>query len=151
MIVSDATTLIILSDLGRLDLLENLFDKIYLPEAVHRELTFQGDPALPDRFEIATPKKSELLATLKHLLDPGESEAIALAKERNLPLIIDEKKGRKIARSLDLKIIGLLGVIYLNVKRGHLDPKGAEAFIDSAMDHGYRISSALVEEMLQSL
>ena len=151
MIVSDATTLIILSDLGRLDLLENLFDKIYLPEAVHRELTFQGDPALPDCFEIATPKESELLTTLKHLLDPGESEAIALAKECNLPLIIDEKKGRKIARSLDLKIIGLLGVIYLNVKQGHLDQKGAETFIDSAMDHGYRISSSLVEEMLQSL
>ena len=151
MIVSDATALIVLFDLERVDLLENLFEKIYLPEAVHRELTFQGAPELSDHFEIVAPKESELLATLKHLLDPGESEAIALAKERNLPLIIDEKKGRKIARSLDLKIIGLLGVIYLNVKRGHLDRKEAEEFIESAMDHGYRISSALVEEMLQSL
>ena len=151
MIVSDATTLIILFDLERIDLLESLFEKIYLPEEVHRELTFPGDPALPDCFEIVTPKECELLATMKHLLDPGESEAIALAKERNLPLIIDEKKGRKIARSLDLKIIGLLGVVYLNVKRGHLDRKGAEEFIESAIDHGYRISSTLVEEMLQSL
>ena len=151
MIVSDATALIVLFDLERVDLLENLFEKIYLSEEVHRELTVRGDPELSARFEIVAPKESELLATLKHLLDPGESEAIALAKERNLPLIIDEKKGRKIARSLDLKIIGLLGVIYLNVKRGHLDRKEAEEFIESAMDHGYRISSALVEEMLQSL
>lgn len=106
---------------------------------------------MSDCFEIAAPKECELLGTLKHLLDSGESEAIALAKEQNLPLIIDEKKGRKIARNLDLKIIGLLGVIYLNVKRGYLDRKGAEEFIESAMDHGYRISRALVDEVLRSL
>jgi predicted nucleic acid-binding protein len=42
-----------------------------------------------------------------------QSEAIALALELNRALIIDEKKGRKIALHQGIKIIGLLGIVYL--------------------------------------
>jgi len=35
-----------------------------------------------------------------------------------MSLIIDEKKARKMAKNFDIKIIGLLGIIYLNAKRG---------------------------------
>ena len=151
MIVSDSTTLIILSDLKRLDLLENLFKKVYIPSSVYKEVNVYGTFHLGDFIEIIEVSNSKLLESLKRLLDLGESEAIALAKERNLPLIIDEKKGRKIALNLDLKILGLLGIIYLNIKREFLTKQEAEEFLQQAVKNGYRISKKLIEEMLQSL
>ena len=42
-IVSDTTTLIILGKLGRYDLLENLFSKIYIPQEVMREISIKSD------------------------------------------------------------------------------------------------------------
>lgn len=150
-VVSDSTTLIILSDLHKLIYLTNLFDKIILPNAVFKEINYKKTPVLPDGFEVVDCVKDELFETLCQLLDSGESEAIALAKERNLPLVIDEKKGRKIAKNMELKIIGLLGVLYLNIKKGFLSQEQAEEFLQQAKENGYRISQKLIDEMFESL
>lgn len=148
MIVSDSTTLIILLDLDRIDLLSNLFPKIIIPKAVYREITFKSPIKQTNFIEIKQAKESELLNTLNMLLDQGESEAIALALELKLKLIIDEKKGRKIAMNQGIEIIGLLGVIYLNIIKGFLSIAQAEAFLTSAINHGYRINQKLVNDML---
>jgi predicted nucleic acid-binding protein len=94
---------------------------------------------------------SETLDVLKNVLDLGESEAIALALELALPLIIDEKKGRKIAMREGIKIIGLLGIVYLNIKKGNISEKEAKDFLEDAIAHGYRISTCLIDEMFSSL
>jgi len=45
-------------------------------------------------------------------LDSGESEAIVLAKELDADfLLMDEIKGRKIAKEFQIKTIGLIGVL----------------------------------------
>lgn len=85
---------------------------------------------------------------MKSLLDLGESEAIVLALELESKLIIDEKKGRKIAMRQGLEIIGLLGIIYLNIKKGFISKEEAKAFLEDALVHGYRISKNLIEKML---
>ncbi len=85
------------------------------------------------------------------LLDLGESEAIALAKEKNLSIIVDEKRGRKIAKGMGLKVIGLLGVVYLNVKKGFLSKNEAISFLDDAINHGYRISQKMIDDVLGEL
>ncbi len=148
MIVSDSTTLIILLDLDRIDLLSNLFPKIIIPKAVYREITFKRPIKQTNFIEVKQPKDSELLDTLNMLLDQGESEAIALALELKLKLIIDEKKGRKIAMNQGIEIIGLLGIIYLNIVKGFLNIPQAEEFLVSAISHGYRINQKLVNDML---
>jgi predicted nucleic acid-binding protein len=94
---------------------------------------------------------SDMLDVLKSVLDLGESEAIALALELALPLIIDEKKGRKIALREGIKIIGLLGIVYLNIKKETISEKEAKEFLDNAVDNGYRISIHLIDEMFASL
>ncbi len=151
MIISDSTSLIILFDLERVELLSNLFAKIYIPDAVYEEINFKEVITLPSFIEIVKVENSELLNSLKNLLDIGESEAITLAKEKSLSLIIDEKKGRKIAQTLDVQIIGLLGIIYLNVKKEFLSKKEAEQFLLSAINHGYRINKKLIDDMMESL
>ena len=85
------------------------------------------------------------------MLDLGESEAIALALELNSKLIIDEKKGRKIAMRQGLEIIGLLGIVYLNIKKGFISKEEAKEFLDEALAHGYRISKSLIDEMFRRI
>ena len=150
-VVSDSTTLIILSDLGRLVYLKNIFKHILIPPKVYEEINFKKEFSLPEYMEIIHPKESEQLQELKMLLDDGESEAIALALEKGLPLVIDEKKGRRIAKNLSLDIIGLLGIIYLNIKKGFINVDEAKKFLDKAQVNNYRISHKLIKEMFARL
>jgi len=151
MIVSDSTTLIILFDLDRIELLENLFDMVYITPIVLEEISVKYPLVLPSFMSVKRLKDDELFNSLKMLLDLGESEAIALAKERELSIIIDEKRGRKIAKGMGLKVIGLLGVVYLNVKKGFLSREEAISFLDDAITHGYRISQKMVDDVLEQL
>ncbi|MEA2027350.1 MAG: hypothetical protein U9N49_00020 [Campylobacterota bacterium] len=151
MIVSDSTTLIILLDLDRVALLSNLFTSITIPQAVFDELNHKGDVELPNFITVVQVAPSETLEMLKKLLDRGESEAIALALQRNEKLIVDEKKGRKIAMNQGIEIIGLLGIIYLNIKKGFITQNEAKEFLDDALSHGYRISNRLIEGMFARL
>jgi len=151
MIVSDSTTLIILFDLHRIELLSNLFTKVTIPSAVYDEISAKKTIQLPKFMSVQKPKKSQLLETLKLVLDLGESEAIALALELESKLMIDEKKGRKIAMKQGLEIIGLLGIVYLNIKKGFLEKDEAKGFLDEAINHGYRINQILIDTMFQKL
>jgi len=150
MIISHSTTLIILSDLKKLDLL-TVFEKVFIPQKVYEEVTFKNAIDLPEFIEIIETPENELLSNLRRILDEGESEAITLAVEKNLPLIIDEKKGRKIAKNLGIEIIGLLGIVYLNYKKGNLSKKEIEKFIDNALSNGYRISEKLLKQFFESI
>ena len=151
MVISDSTTLIILFDLDRMELLSNLFSKILIPEAVYREISRKYDIVLPAFMEVVSVQENVTLNLLKQLLDEGESEAIALALERKSKLIIDEKKGRKIALAQGLEIIGLLGIVYLNIRKGFLSRNEAKQFLDEALHHGYRINTKLIETMFASI
>lgn len=150
-IVSDSTTLIILSNLSRFDFLQNLFEIVFVPSAVYQEVVTKKTTSLPNFIKVEEVSNSETLESLLVLLDRGESEAIILAKMKNLPLVIDEKKGRKIALNLNLKIIGLLGIIYLNIKKGFLNKEEAKLFLVEAQKSGYRISQKLIDDMFLSL
>ncbi len=145
--VSDSTTLIILSDLNRWEYLSNIFSIVYISPKVYEEISFKKDFKLPKFVKVMKPKNLSQLQELKMLLDDGESEAITLAIEKRLPLIIDEKKGRKIAKNLSLDIIGLLGIIYLNIKKEYISQDEAKNFLQKAKENNYRISDKLISEM----
>ena len=151
MIISDSTALIILFDLDRIELLENLFEVVYITPIILEEISIKYPVVLPSFMQVEVLKDDELFNSLKMLLDLGESEAIALAKEMDLSIIIDEKRGRKIAKGMRLKVIGLLGVVYLNVKKGFLTKDEAISFLDDAVNHGYRISQKMVDDVLGQL
>jgi predicted nucleic acid-binding protein len=112
-VVSDTSPIRAPSHLGLLDVLPTLFGDVRVPPAVERELTavgvtLPGGPA----FRTVAPENLKLVARLVTGLDPGESEAIALAVELDADLLlIDEAKGRAVARSLGLSSRGALGVL----------------------------------------
>lgn len=65
-----------------------------------------------------------------HKLDPGESEAITLAKQTNLNLIIDEKAGRKIAQNSGLTILKAPEQIVIAYQHGIITQQEAENYLD---------------------
>lgn len=101
-----------------------------------------------DWIKVVEIKNQVLYHELRQTLDQGESEAIVLALEINSDfLIIDEAKGRKIARSYGIKIIGLLGILVLAKEEGLIN-KIKPYLEDLKNNIGFRVSENLFEEIL---
>lgn len=104
-IISDTTPLHYLILLEKSDLLEKLFGKIIIPEAVFREMQHEGTPEFvrlwitvaPAWVEIKTPSQINLEKVKE--LGRGETQAIALAIETNADAILmDDRKAIREAR-----------------------------------------------------
>jgi len=145
-VVSDTTALIIFAKSGSLNLLSNLSKNIYIPQAVYDELMVKDDIVKYSikEFEGINLKQVSDLNLLKSIeklkIDKGEVEAITLAKELDLPLIIDEVKGRKIALDQGLKIIGCLGILIENYKQNILSLDKTKYYFELFKNNGLRIS-----------
>lgn len=155
-IISDTSSLIILTKLERLALLEHLFEKVLIPKRVEQALATKEDGVHQlitshPLFEIIECKNTELLELLDDLLDYGESEALVLAKERQLILFIDEKKGGKIAKNMGIQIIGFLGVLLLNYRQGQLSKDEIEAIVHHANNLNFRLSEKLKHDFCEKL
>ena len=90
-VVSDTTPLISFLKIGRMELLERLFGRVLIPQAVYDELTidmrFEQEARQIEKsnfIEVKLVKNPESVSILKRAtgLDQGESEAIVLAYER---------------------------------------------------------------------
>ena len=117
-IIADSSTLITLLDTNNFSLLFELFKEIIVTDEVYSEITQKfyhkekiDAYILSSRLKLIAIEHNEMYEMLRKRLDRGESESIALAKKLELPLIIDERKGRKIAKSLEINIIGFVGIV----------------------------------------
>jgi len=155
LIVADAGPLIGLAIAGRVEILGALFQKVLIPEAVLEEL--QIEASRPGSFALSKAKEEGWLSAenvpentdmtqLTELLDRGEAEAIVLAQSRDARLLIDERKGRAVARSRGMRVIGTGGVLLL-AKREHVIEQVAP-ILDELASHGYRLSDELRRELL---
>lgn len=127
-VVSNTSPITNLVAVGQLDLLRQLYEKVLIPPAVYGELTGSSS-GQPGAIEVQTlawietrPVADRALVTaLQMELDEGEAEALALAKELAADLLLlDERRGRAVASHLDLRFIGLLGVLIEAKQRGCL-------------------------------
>ena len=109
--VSDAGPIIVLFNTSLLWILRELHGEILIPEEVKNELLKkpEGSKIIEESW-IHTKKveKNDLLKLLTNLLDEGEAATISLANEKKSSILLDEKKGRRVAKALDLKIQGTL-------------------------------------------
>ena len=155
-VVSDASPLINLARIDKLDLLPRLYGELHLPEAVWQEVVIQGagQPGAQEIQEASWIKRHAvanrpLVQALEQELDAGEAEAIALALELQAELLLmDERLGREVARHLGLRYIGLIGVL-LEAKRTGLI-SALKPHLDALRDTaGFRVSEALYKRVLQ--
>jgi|SRR5215217_8798173 len=116
-IISDTSCLILLDKIGELHLLQKLFGTIYTTQAVADEFGTN----FPGWIIIQDPQNKTNQRVLETALDKGEASAIALALEQqDCLLIIDELKGRRLARQLGLTLTGTLGVLAAAKRSGHI-------------------------------
>lgn len=142
-IISDTSCLILLDKIQELQLLQKLFKTIIITQIVADEF---GTP-LPEWISIQNPKDKNNVIMLEASLDKGEASAIALALEqKDCLLIIDEVKGRKLARSLGLIITGTLGIIAEAKKAGYIS--SVRTLLEKIKQTNFRLSQELEKEIL---
>jgi predicted nucleic acid-binding protein len=137
-VVSDSSPVVALARIGRLELLPKLYQRVLIPTSVHRELTrpHRRFPLDPDSWPWLTVRAVQDPGRVQELghLDPGEAEAIVLAIEVNADvLLVDERKGRKVAAAMGLRVMGLLGIL-AEAKRGGLIDR-MEPLLDELIEH----------------
>jgi len=146
-VVSDTTPLNYLILIGNIDVLPRLFGKVLIPPAVLRELSHPKTPAavaawtrtLPEWVEVQAPR------TDLHLgLDAGENEAISLAVELGLAILMDEHAGRSVAEQRGVLVLGTLAVLNTADAKGWLE---FEAAVSRLRTTNFRFSEIVLEKV----
>ena len=156
-VVSDTTPIISLMKAGQLELLQKLFGVVYIPEAVYRELTeneaFSEEAKLVRECEflfVEEVDNGKSVAILRNFtgLDAGESEAIILADEKSSDvLLMDEHKGRQVAKKMGITITGTIGILTQAFDEGMRTKEDVERCIEQLKENGIRISEKLYQRL----
>ena len=155
MIISDATVLITLINIDEFDVLKLFIDQVIIPDEVYHEVSRTASAKRYLNHEIdscftqvAQYQDKQLFKDINYILDDGESASVTLALERKLPLIIDEKKGRRFAQQLGVEIIGLVGILRFLYRDGRLSEAETIEIVKKLNDSNFRISPDLLDLIL---
>lgn len=153
-IVSDTSSITNLLQIGLIHILFDLYGEITITPAVRRELyrlpEQEAEIKNIDWIKVKAPSDQALMVNLLEELDLGESESIALAIEEEAEfLIIDEYKGRLVADSYGVRIVGILGVL-IQAKQQKLSP-AIKPCISKLMEIGFRLDDKLIQRVLEGL
>jgi predicted nucleic acid-binding protein len=124
-VISDTSPIYYLVLINGINLLQKLYGRVIIPQAVYEELTAFESPAKVQSWIVQHPRWIEVQSVVGEpdvelsQLDAGECSAIALAEQIRANLVIlDERAARKVAMGRGLKVIGLLGILGASADRG---------------------------------
>jgi len=156
-IVSNSSPIIHLAKIGRLDLLQLLFDIIMIPRAVYMECVVQGG----NRPEVELIKNAKwirvievedtnLVKLLKAQIDEGESETIALALERGADVVLlDDYEAREKGKLFGLQVTGTVGILLKARKEGLI--KNLKKEINKLQLSGFWLRKKFIKEILKTV
>ncbi|HEY3319825.1 MAG TPA: DUF3368 domain-containing protein [Planctomycetota bacterium] len=153
--VVNASPLIVLAKLGRLDLLRGLPASVVVPEPVAAEVLAgpKDDPAraaLESGWGTRVPTPAFPSELLEWGLGAGETAVIAVAREQGgCVAVLDDAQGRMCARSLNVPVRGTLGVLLLAARRG-LVPSLRQA-LENLRAAGLYVDEKIIVAVLKSL
>ncbi len=160
-VVSDTTPMISLMKAGQLELLQKLFGVVYIPGAVYRELTenevLSREVKMVQECEFIYVEEVNNWKSVNILrnftgLDAGESEAIILADEKQSDvLLMDEHKGRQVAKKMGITITGTIGMLAQAFDEGMLTREDVEGCIEWLKESGIRISEKLYQKLREHM
>ena len=160
-VVSDTTPLISLMKASRLELLATLFHEVLIPEAVFSELTanprFQAEADQIRKapyIKVVTVSEQKAVDVLRRSsgLDLGESEAIVFADDQKADvLLMDEAKGRKVAKAMGLYIMGTVGVLLFAFEKNVLTDSEVKKALEQLQQADRRIGDEMIQYALRKL
>jgi uncharacterized protein len=149
-----------LAAVGMLDLLRLQFGEVLVPAAVIDELRLDTD--YPGTSEVRSAMNSGWLRqvnleddrvamALKRELDNGEAEAIALALQLRIEsILMDERDGRSVAKSMGLVPIGVIGVL-VRAKQGG-DITSVKEVLNKLRDEaGFYMADSFLKDILSAV
>ncbi len=155
-VVANSTPLIGLASIGRFELLQQLFEEIYIAQAVYNEVVVAGREEGGAKREVSsavwikTQNVQDRLAVevLLDDMDLGEAETIVLAREMQAEwVLMDEKKGRHKLVQMGMQKIGTIGIL-LKAKQVGLLP-AIRPEIEKLRQQGFSISQSVIDAVLQ--
>jgi predicted nucleic acid-binding protein len=148
-VVSDTSAITSLIQIGREQLLAQLFSRVIIPAAVQAEL-LAFHPYLPAFIEVVGISNLAAVESLLKQVDRGEAEAIVLTEELAPDfLLVDEIAARELAVARGIRVIGLMGV-FLEAKRRGFVTKVGDIITDLEQIAGFRLAPALKKRVLQA-
>lgn len=151
-VVVNSTPLIVLCGIGRLSILQKMYQEIWIPEAVYREVTAKEDSACAQIKAAGTWIRVEKIRDhaekkmYKAKLHDGEVEVMILAQEQRADLVIlDDNAAKKTARYLGLTVTGTLGVLLKAKRQGVIEEIGP--LLSEMRQNGFYVG-AIVENMV---
>jgi hypothetical protein len=103
-----------------------MYGTIMILTAVYHEIVVRGcgqpgsaEVQVAPWISVQRVESTEAIVQMNLRLNPGEAEAITLAKEQQADLLlIDERQGRQVAATLQLPFTGVLGVLLAAKQHG---------------------------------
>ncbi len=157
LVIADTGPLIAIAIMELFPVLNELFGQVIVPRAVVHECLHDLSKSQSKiilqaiKHKCINEKKvknTEYCRLLGQILDPGEAEAITLAKELNATALIDEKAGRKVANREGLVCIGSLYVL-IKAKQAGLIQSVAPR-LNRLIEHGYYLDQKLIDTVLEA-
>jgi len=153
--ICDSSVLIGLAKIAKLELLKEIFDVLYVPEAVFNEVVTKGKgksgvkEVSEAKWIYKRPVKDRrTVEMLTAEMGLGEAEVLVLGKELKADwLIIDDERARTAAIAAGFQVIGLAGILLL-AKQRKLTPS-VKPLLDELQDKNFRLSKLIYNEVLK--
>jgi predicted nucleic acid-binding protein len=152
-IVSNTGPLLGLSRIGQLGLVIRMFPEVIIPREVMEELLLTPHADVDELRQqllgyTVSMTSSQADPLLLAQLDPGEAAVISLASQRGLPVLMDERKGRRVASLIyQLPVIGTGGLLVAAKRRGLI--RAVRPMLEQMQAGGYFLGPSLVAECLR--
>ena len=125
LVVADTSPLNYLVRIGAIEILSHFFDQVVIPGTVLTELLHPATPSAVRQWATKLPEWAVMRtakATTPLDLDPGETEAIALALElQSFAILLDDGSARAKARALGVPVTGTIGLLERAAAAGLID------------------------------
>lgn len=154
LVVADTSPINYLVLIDAIEVLPKLFERIFIPVAIHAELMDTEAPEqvrawarqAPEWVEVRPNPESDTNSPAERALDQGERAAIALARALKADLILmDDRAGVAVAQQHGLAVTGTLGVLELAARRGLIDVPSALTRLKAT---NFRYPPAIMDALL---
>jgi predicted nucleic acid-binding protein len=145
-----------LTEANKLELLR-LTGDAHIPRAVEAELArytlLWHSPTWLSIDDLTEPHRTDAVTWQRAgLIDAGEAEAIALAKQLHADwLFTDDAAARLLAQTLGLEVHGSLGVVLWAATTGHLNQEEAEKTLEDLAQSSLWLSPKVLKQVRTAL